>query len=268
MNNTKTIGQLFEEYSAIISRFSLKYHGEDNSFEQLNRYFPMHVQESEMINWRGFSHEPLELVQDKVLSLSTEPFKDFFKICDYDEFDNQFGILETSFDKEEFFTFRLYFDKKPTNMYLNKFGYINISDGEIIDENTGAVKFVSGPLFYEILKMIREYDLDLSNNELKYITYNDFKEFHNYDSDVIIGYKTKTGWYGGSHRARKHFIIGEEIEVPDDSLLLSSGYVEEKSHEDLKERNYIKSLIKNNKLLIKDDEIAKFLCYRLASSTG
>jgi len=267
----KSIGQLFEEYSTIISHFSLKYSkkfdDESDIYEQLNKYFPMHVQDSESYHWVGFSHNPLELVQNKVLSLSKEPFKHFFDGCD-SEFERQFGMINTSFGYESTFTFKLFLNKKPTNMYLDKFGYILIETGKVVDKDTGAIEFISGPSFDRLLKLIRNYNLDLSDNKLKYITYNDFKEFYDGNSNVIVGYKTKTGWYGGSHRAKKHFEVGSEIEVSDDSLLLSSGFVEGYQNKDLKERKYARSLVKNGKIKITDDNIAKFLCYRLANSTG
>ena len=149
-------------------------------------------------------------------------------------------------------------DNEPTNYVIQKnndglyFVYLEVNDDR--------------GFFGEISDIFRFPIADYRNPE--FVRYIDIEP--DSMSNVIMAYKTRYGWFGGSHRAMYHFKVGETIEVPEDSVLLSHGHMPEyHGYEKETERiNEIKQLIKDGKIEITDFEIAKKLAVRLCDATG
>jgi len=107
---------------------------------------------------------------------------------------------------------------------------------------------------------------DYENPE--FVRYIDFEP--DSTSDVIMAYKTKEGWFSGSHRTMYHFKVGETISVSPDSLLLSHGYVpgSPRYEKETEHIDKIKQLVKDGRIEVKDFETAKKLAIRLCEATG
>ncbi len=118
----------------------------------------------------------------------------------------------------------------------------------------------------EIANIFRFPIADYENPE--FARYTDFEP--DSESNVIMAYKTKEGWFGGSHRATHHFKVGETISVSSDSLLLSHDCTPNcrRYEEEIQHINEIKQLVKDDEIEVKDFETAKKLAIRLCEATG
>ena len=104
----------------------------------------------------------------------------------------------------------------------------------------------------------------------KYYSYNDMGK-ENGSNVFCVGYSPiSNSWYGITHRLIAQVPVGKELDVPEGSVFLSHGYVPwcEQYKEEQKEIDEIKSLIKDGKIFVENDEIAKRLAYRAASATA
>lgn len=218
----------------------------------LFRFLPIYfTKDVKYFNTGNFGQQPVASIKDEnnitqaIIGISDIPFEEFLK---------NFGGKELSVN-EGFVN--IWYNKIRTNIYIKMNKYYQIFLKK--DNYYGYLGTLE-----ELVQLIANFNLDL--NEIDFITYKDI----NVDSNVIIGYKTKYGWCGGTHRAFFHFKIGEKINLKEYKILLEHGYLKgQKYIEENKFIEKIKSYANNNGIIkITDEEIAKNLVKRLVQVTS
>ena len=159
-------------------------------------------------------------------------------------------------DKNKYYQL-IYKGKKVNAVYKDDFIYL-FKDKNIESE----YRFLTS--IEEFIIYMYKFDLDLEN--VDFISYRDM----GLTSNVIMCFKSKNGWVGGSHRGMYNFQIGETINLNEMDILLKHGYLANEEYEkEEKSIEEIKSLIdKEGNIFIANNEIAKKLAIRLTEVLG
>jgi len=233
---------------------SLAIENKKGNLESLCNLLPVYyTRDASMFDCTSFSHYPITYIKDEsnvrhaLVGLSDMPFDDLLN-----RFKEHYAISDDN-------KFQIWLNLMRTNIYISNDTYhsINLKRGDYYGY-LGGIE--------ELIRLMYFYNLDIP--EIEFVTYSDISDSK---SNVILAYKTKEGWCGGSHRAFSHFKVGDSIDLDKFKVLVSHGWIEgcegyEKEKDEIDE---IKKLADDTGIIkIKDNEIAKKLAIRLSTATG